>query len=438
MDKEYSRSESATQYYNHFENMVFTVQQMAIVLPSPIEAVDYSKKWIKWGADNLFPLYLLDLYNRSSQHAAIINQKAMLIGGQGWDKSALSDDALLFLTNNGNEDDLDEILMKISFDFEIFNSFCLGIVWNREGTKIQEIKHISPKNVRIAARAKDYDLEDKYWVCDDWAQYSRCTPILYDGFSTINKQNRHQIYYYQGYRSGNEWYGIPGYISGIRWIEMEYEISNFHLNNIQRGFYPQMQINIPYGMNMPEDKKKVVVDKLKRQYAGSEKAGSQVFTFSDANKDAAITFTPIGNNASDQLFLMLHEQGVKSILKAHQINDGELFGESSNAVFNSKNMTMESLELFTTFYCEPRQKQIEKVFNRLKRVNDIKDRLTINNYEPKFSKVNTNLSDVLSILSSSITDRQKYFILLKNDYDAKSASELTGYVEGQEQNNNIQ
>lgn len=416
--------------YKDFENMIFSYQKMNIEIPLPIEAVDYKKRWIQWGSDNLYPLYLIDLYNRSSLHSAIVKQKAMLIGGQGWDKSGLSDEAIEFLSNMNNDEDLDEILFKCSQDIEIFGNVALNIVWNREKTKIDQINYISPKNVRIAARAKDYQLEDKYWLCDDWMNVNRNPPVLFDGYSTINKQSCNQIFFYGEYSPGMEWYGIPEYISGVRWIEMEYEIGNYHLNNIKNGFYPQMHINLPYG-NPPEDKKKEIVNRLKKQYKGTNNAGNEIVTFSEPNAENIVTFTPIDSNASDQLFLMLDESSTKHILKAHRINDAELFGESGKSIFTSKNQTMESMELLDAHYIAPKQKQLEKIFNRFRRVNKITDRLTIKDYEPKFSKINTNVSDILSILNSSLEPKIKYFILIKNDYDAKTASELTGYVDGQ-------
>ena len=91
---------------------------------------------------------------------------------------------------------------------------------------------------------------------------------------------------------------------------------------------------------------------------------------------------------------------------------------------------LESLEIFQTQYINPKQRVIEKTFNWIRRINGIPDEILINRYSPQFSKVTTNMTDVLQILQSNITTEQKYYLLVQNDYDHKTAASLTGYVEG--------
>ena len=41
------------------------------------------KGWVKYGDDNLFPQYLIDLANSSAVHGALVNSIALMIYGDG-------------------------------------------------------------------------------------------------------------------------------------------------------------------------------------------------------------------------------------------------------------------------------------------------------------------------------------------------------------------
>ena len=79
---------------------------------------------------NQYPQMLIDLFNRSAKHNAIVSAKAMYVAGQNWainpDKvHSVTDEALISrLLKKANEDeDLNEILEKVSLDFELFDAF---------------------------------------------------------------------------------------------------------------------------------------------------------------------------------------------------------------------------------------------------------------------------------------------------------------------------
>lgn len=413
------------------ENRVSVITFSATPIPQPVEKVNRNKNWVDWGGDNQYPKYLIDLSIKSSLHSSILKQKSMLIGGGGWSKTNLSPEAQLLLLNTFNEDDLDELLYKIAMDLEVYGGFFLNLIWNKGRNKITEINYIDPAKVRIQPINPEdkYPQIENYWVSDGWEKTEKYTPVLYPGFSTIIKKKRSQILYVKEYRPGTEYYAIPEYISGCRWIEMEFDISNWHLNNIRNGMVPNMHINFPIGEPSNEEGE-FIIKRLKGQYQGSENAGNTVVTFSD-DKDSAVTFDPIDSNTSDSKFLMLNDQVTEGILKAHRVVNPSLFGIQTPGSLGSKNEMLESLEIFQSQYTEPKQRTIEKIFNWICRINGIKDRLLINKYTPQFSKLNVDIKDVLLILQAEgITAQQKYDILLANDYDHQTAAKFTGYHEG--------
>jgi hypothetical protein len=155
-------------------------------------------------------------------------------------------------------------------------------------------------------------------------------------------------------------------------------------------------------------------------------AGNIMVTFSDT-KDSAATFEPINLNASDERFIMLNEQVREGILKAHRVTNPGLFGIETPGKLGNRNELLESLEIFQTQYVIPKQRIIEKTFNWLSRINGIQDELKLNVYKPQFSKINTNMVDILAILESAISSEQKYHLLVQNEYEEAVATSLTGY-----------
>lgn len=405
--------------------MIETFNFSSVEIPEPIERLSKTRGYVEWGADNLYPLYLISLSNKSSLHSSILKQKSMLIGGQGWDKTGLSPEAVMMMRNVYNDEDLDEILFKVSLDLELYGAFYLNCVWSKDGSRISEINYIDPSKVRIYVNQKTGKPENKFWVSGAWESLSKYPPVLYHGFSTTDKENKNQILYVKEYKPGTEFYGRPEYEPGVRWIELEWEISNFHLNNVKNGFHPSMTINFPIGQPSTEEASEII-RRLKNQYQGSDMAGNVLVTFSDS-KDTAATFEPIELNASDERFIMLNEQVRDGILKSHRVTNPMLFGIETPGKLGARNELMESLELFQTQYTQPKQRLIEKVFNYFRRINGIEGEFKIKKYSPQLSKINTNITDILAILQSPITAEQKYWLLVQNEYETQIAEKLTQF-----------
>jgi hypothetical protein len=399
----------------------------SVSIPSPIERVSRTKNWVEWGDNNLYPYYLIDLSNKSSLHSSIVKQKAMLIGGGGWNKQDLSPEGIQFLKNIYNQDDCDEILFKISMDLELYGGFYLNLIWSKDGSKISEINYIDPSKVRIANPYMKDDgiFTEQYFISQGWENLQKYPPVLYQGFSTMDKSQKSQILYVKEYRPGTEFYARPEYEAGVRWIELEWEVSNFHLNNVKNGFHPSVHINFPIGQPSQEEASEII-KRLKNQYQGSDMAGNVLITFSQ-DKDSAATFDRIELNTSDERFIMLNKQIQEGILKAHRVINPALFGIETPGALGSRNELLESLEIFQTQYTKPKQRLIEKTFNWLRRINGIDGEFKISVYSPQFSKINTNMGDVLQILESQIPAKQKYYLLIQNEYDESVAKNLTEY-----------
>jgi len=85
-----------------------------------------NKEMVKAGEDNLFPQYLISLYNKSSIHAAAVNAitEAVIGGGLTANEEAFLDKA------NKTGETWNDIFAKVSLDFYLHGSFALEIIWS--------------------------------------------------------------------------------------------------------------------------------------------------------------------------------------------------------------------------------------------------------------------------------------------------------------------
>lgn len=149
-------------------------------IPQYKESVNPRGGFINFGEDNLMPNYYISLIDRSPKHNAIIHQKSAMISGNGWIKNGLSNEALKFISNQMNDDDLEEIVSRVGYDLEVFGAFCLNIVWSKDRTKIAEINYMNPQTLRIVKPDSDYPQVEQYMINKDW--------------SSPNKQKINQFY----------------------------------------------------------------------------------------------------------------------------------------------------------------------------------------------------------------------------------------------------
>ena len=400
-----------------------------VVLPQFSESLNLEKKWVAFGDDNLFPEYLKSLINKSPLHSSIVTQKARMVGGYGFSKNEIAPATYIFMKNSGGNYDLDEILYRCSYDLEVYGSFAINPVWSKDGETIHSINYVDVSKLRVQPSDNDkYPDNENYWISDGWENTRKYEPVLYPGFTDRSKKKKSQILYTKQQRAGVEFYGIPDYIPGIRWMETDWLIGDFHMHNIKNGFAPSYFINIPL-MGASDEERAYIAARLKSDLEGTTNAGRWTINFVDNIEDAP-KFEAMGMNDSDARFMLLAEQTEKSILHSHGVVNPMLFGIQEAGKLGGRNEILEALELFQSSYLTPKQRLIEKVFNRLSRLNGIQDKLVINRYSENFKTVNTNMSEILGILTSAISPEQKFWMLTYNGYTHQAAAQLTGYQDG--------
>lgn len=319
------------------------------------------KDYVMYGENNRYPDYLLEMYQRSAKHNAIVNGKVNYITGKGftYDATKVQGEQLAELNklmdNPNPYDDLDDILYKTTLDFEIFNGFALEIVWNLQG-RISQIAHKNFGNLRRSAEG------DKFWYADEWKEFGEpeglCT---YEPFNPEKRLGK-QLYYYCSYAPSVRYYPVPEYLGALAYIETDARIANYHVNNLRNGFLGGFLFNFNNGVPSDEEQRDIK-RQLLRQMKGDD--GERIVVNFNDTQDTGLKIEPLNANDLDKQFNILNETIQTEIFVAHRVTSPMLFGVRTSGQLGGRGELVEAYELFKAVYVNDRVQKLERVFNYL-------------------------------------------------------------------------
>ena len=311
-----------------------------------------------FGEDNLYPEFLIEMYNKSPKHNAIVSAKASYLAGVG--TSIKGQDTAIIAKAQQKVDainayeSLDELKAKVADDLELFNGFALEVIWSRDKQKISEIYHLPFQKIRKT-------LDDKFAFCEDWSD-RKCEIIEYTPFNPITRESK-QLYYCQLYRAGQGIYPLPDYVGGLKYIEIDTEVSNWHLNSIKNGFSAQTLIQMFKGYPTPEEARKTE-RALKKNYTGTDNAGGLIIQYNDPNEKESI-INNLQPSDFDKQFDILNKTVQQEIFVSHKVNSPMLFGVRVEGQLGGRSELIEAYEMFQSAYVEPRQKKLDDALTYL-------------------------------------------------------------------------
>lgn len=383
-----------------------------------------SKDIYNFGDDNLYPDLLVDLFSKSPKHNAIVSAKASYVAGVGTaivgENTQDVAKAEAKLKSINTYESFEEVKQKIAYDLELFNGFAVEVIWNRSKTAIAELYHIPFKNVRVG-------LDDCYYYSEDWAN-RREEIVHYNPFNENTRESK-QLFYYKMYRPGGGIYPLPDYVGALKYIEIDTEVSNWHLNSIKNGFSAQTLIQMFKGVPTPEEARKAK-RRFKDSYQGTDNAGGLILMYNDPQERESIV-SNIQPSDFDKQFDILNKTVQQEIFVGHKINSPMLFGVRVEGQLGGRSEMIESYEMFQQAYVEPRQgkmdEQLSYLFSfispvRLETINkpplgldylDLYTRNLISNEEarkelglPELStvKIQSNLNDAINSLSPLVAN----------------------------------
>jgi hypothetical protein len=349
---------------------------------------------------NPYPDYLINLYEQSTNHKAVVDAKVRYTTGGGWTvdtlrmplaEEAVYIDKLKHINEAGES--LDDLTEKISLDYQIFNSFAIEVIYNKAKTKWAALNYVPISRIR-AYKTDSGDI--KYVHLTDWRNVSKYEQAKTFGetrgfkewyaFGSRKNPSDSELLYFRGFRpikSGEvDVYAVPFYSGAIPWIELDIRTGIFHLNNIRNNFTAGAVLNFFNGDPTPEQKEEME-RQIKAKFTGdnAEDTGGIMLVFNKPGT-TGVTVERLQAGDMDKLYLQVAEFARQGIMTAHNINP-ILAGINTPGALGQRNEAEFMFEMFNSTYIQPIQEMVfERVINDLMQFNGLKPMFKLKDVKP--------------------------------------------------------
>ena len=328
--------------------------------------------YIEFGEKNDYPNYLLDLYNKSAKHNAIVRGKVNYITGNGWASKEDDATAETFINRPNPYENLNDLTRKVSIDIEVFGGAYLEIIWSQIGGKIASISHIDYTKLRST---KD---NTQFFYKSNWQDRKEEIEVI-PAYNTGNKVGK-QILYVKEYRPGLDTYALPSYIGALNYIESDVEVSRHVLGNAQTGFSASKLITLPNGEPSPDEKRNIE-RRFTDRFSGSDGKKFILSFVSDIAKKPAVEDLGASDLTKED-FNQVDGMIQQNIFAGHQITTPSLFGILVEGSLGTRSEIRDGYEVFKNTYVNDKQQFLESLFNKLAKINGVSSDLYIKPVEP--------------------------------------------------------
>lgn len=329
--------------------------------------------YIEFGKKNDYPNYLVDLFNKSAKHNAIIKGKVNYITGNGFKiKEGIDPIGEQFIAQANRVESLTEVLRKASIDIELFGGAYLQIIWSVTGENLAEVYHVDYTKIRTNAD------NTQFWYSENWEdrKYKR---EVFNGFNSTLRQGT-QIMYLKEYRPNLNAYALPGYFGALNYVESDIEISKHVLGNAQTGFSASKLITLPNG-EPSDDEKRQIERKFTDRFTGSDGKKFILSFVNDASRKPVIEDLGASDITKED-FGNVDKMIQQNIFAGHQITAPDLFGISTPGQLGTRQQMRDSYEIFKNTYVNDKQIFLEQVFSLLAKLHGANSELQIVPVEP--------------------------------------------------------
>ena len=342
---------------SHNESNIVSLKLSEYVAKSDAEKVD-RKGWVNYGDQNDFPQYLRDLAHESPVHGSLVVAIGDMIAGKGIKSEQYQAelDAL----------DINTLTYATAHDLKLFGGFFIEVIWSNDRTVISKLNAIPFEECRIAVNQDD-DSEIGIFHSYDWSntRKKKNTPEFIPKYNYLTReQEPRQIYWCFTY-TGSDTYPRPDYWSAINYIELDKQISIFHINQISNGLFPSTIINFYNGQATPEQKQQMMMD-WENKMSGARNAGKVVMFFNERDQPKT-EITPFPVNDADKQYQLMDTTATQKIITAHRVTTPLLFGirDTGGGFGSNKDEMATGLEIFNKQVVEPYQAKINKSIEEL-------------------------------------------------------------------------
>lgn len=308
----------------------------------PVPTQKDGGKYVTYGTDNLYPQFLLSLYEGCSTLKAIIDGNVDYVLGDDF-TLAVDFDKLKAA----------DLMRELVRDWYIFGYAFIQVIRNPLG-EVVDLVRLPAEWVRTD---KDHQA---FWYCEKWKGWGNAKAVVYPAFMDEPRQATGVLML----GAGRGTYPAPLWSAAVTDAETEKKIDTFHLNEISNNFLGSLLINFNNGT--PDDKvKEQIEEDIKEKYGyGADNAGRIMLSFNE-NVTNRTTLERISSDDFDKRYEALAKRTREQIFvsfKAQPI----LFGLTSES--NTGFSTTEFADLFKLYnktMISPRQDMLKRAFAKI-------------------------------------------------------------------------
>lgn len=299
------------------------------------EYTSYSNKWINYGKQNDYPIFLRSLYLESGMHSQICDQVAQLATGEGIyvtdpQKNPISNKWL-------NENFSKDVIKSLITDLKIYG-YCAIQIYS--GTKCK----YSPA-IKYRFDAKDDNGNINYvWFSEDWENYSarknrpEKLPIYHEG-----SDDELSVLIIQLDKKSYDYYSPVDYAGSINYIQLDKELSRYFLNSVKNGLFPSFVITF-IGQEFSDEQMSDIENKIQYKFGIN---GTKAIVGFAPDKDSATQIETIDQPDLATQWQWLANQVDIKILIAHGVTSPLLVGiKTEGGLGNNANELEQAYKLY--------------------------------------------------------------------------------------------
>jgi len=387
--------------YQSFSTPFLPVGRGNLTLPI-VDPRYNANMWQYFGADNLYPELLNQMYFSSPLHGAIVDFKTNAVIGGGFNLTTdkLTPQEKLEMFTFEKKANLKHTVKAVTKQLILHNRVYFKLYFG-EKRKLIKIENVSPEKVRVGRDKK------MYFLCDDW---SRRIGIEEIKPYHITCKDACQLFSYEVKSVGQDYYSLPTYTSALNFAFLSGELSYFAKSNIQNSVFPSFAMMFPKRPQSEEEKHmiKETIDRLK----GAANAGKAVAFFANS-ADQLPKIESLPTNGNDKLFHEASALNTEQICFAHTI-DPILMGIRTTGALGSGSDIKQAYVIFEKNVVMELRQQVTTIFNELLTIARIPAEFTINNFhiinetivelEGDSSKTNDALNTLSPLVATKVLE----------------------------------
>ena len=311
---------------------------------------------VYFGVDNLYPFELIDLYNDSSTHNAIVNGKVGYIVGNGLEGGCI--ESMKWLSQANIDEDWTSLTKRLTLDYELFNGYAIEVIRTKVGNQYH---HLDFANIRLGLDGSIKYADD--WITEKGTRNSKPTIQYLDRYNPRDPEQKRGVIYHVDYRPNLKYYPLPVYVGSLAEIKTDVQIGDYWLNEVKNGFVGGTLIQ--HNNGVPETKEEAEKFEKAFQEKFGKATGTKIVHLFSPTKENGSEITNLNGNDLHNRYIEMSNRVKESIFIGHRVTNPILFGVKEEGQLGARNELDLAYEIFTNTYIAERQNTLLRTIKKL-------------------------------------------------------------------------